>query len=64
MDEFARYLWECFMGQQPTKPDVQREIVPGGMLMRTTTLTMIQEGEWTEIENTETTEIAIRELAN
>lgn len=64
MDEFARYFWEHFMGQPPIKPDVHREIVPGGMLMRTTTLTMIQEGEWTEIEDTETTEIAIRELTD
>jgi hypothetical protein len=34
------------------------------MLMRTTTLTMIQEGVFEEIEETETTEIVIRELAD
>lgn len=46
------------------KRETTREVTTDGRFVRTTTLSIIQEGEFTEIEDTETGEIAVRELAD
>lgn len=46
------------------KRETTREVTADGRFVRTTTLTEIQEGEFEEIEDTETGEIAVRELAD
>lgn len=46
------------------KRETMREVTTDGRFMRTTTLSLIQEGEFEEIEDAETAEIAVRELAD
>lgn len=46
------------------KRETIREVTADGRFVRTTTLTVIQEGEFEEIEDTKTGEIAVRELAD
>lgn len=46
------------------KRETTREVTSDGRFIRTTTLSLIQEGEFTEVENAETGEIAVRELAD
>lgn len=52
------------MDEERIKRETTREVVTGGRFLRTTTLVKIQEGEFTEIEDAETGEIAVRELAD
>ena len=46
------------------KQETMREVTTDGRFVRTTTLSIIQEGEFEEIEDAETSEIAVRELAD
>jgi hypothetical protein len=46
------------------KRETTREVTSDGRFVRTTTLSLIQEGEFEEIEDAETGEIAVRELAD
>ena len=44
------------------KRETTREVTSDGRFVRTTTLSLIQEGEFTEIEDTETGEASVGEL--
>lgn len=46
------------------KRETTREVTSDRRFVRTNTLSLIQEGEFEEIEDTETGEIAVRELAD
>lgn len=46
------------------KRETKREVTSDGRFIRTTTLSLIQEGEFEEIEDAETGEIAVGELAD
>lgn len=46
------------------KRETTREVTTDGRFIRTTALSLIQEGEFEEIEDAETGEIAVRELAD
>jgi len=46
------------------KQETMREVTTDGRFVRTTTLSLIQEGEFEEIEDTETGEASVGELAD
>lgn len=46
------------------KRETTREVTTDGRFVRTTTLSLIQEGEFTEIEDAETDEASVGELEN
>lgn len=52
------------MDEERIRRETTREVVTGGRFLRTTTLVKIQEGEFTEIEDTETGEASVGELEN
>lgn len=52
------------MDEARIKQETTHEVVTGGRFLRTTTLVKIQEGEFEEIEDAKTGEIAVGELAD
>lgn len=52
------------MDEEIIKRETKREVVTGRRFLRTTTLVKIQEGEFEEIEDAESGETSVRELAD